>query len=117
MLPSCKDHGEYETKAALDAAYDVQSSVPNISFYGDKFIAESDAVRHDLPHTLGVKYLPSVVACGNAEPKAFIERSHNFASALEEHRNIVKTVCLPGVNHFEVLDSMREGDGILVETI
>jgi arylformamidase len=51
----------YETQAELDAAYDVENSVPDFMIYAHKFMADSAAAREALSPRLKVPYGPTVM--------------------------------------------------------
>ena len=51
----------YETQAELDAAYDVESSVPDFMIYARKFMSESEAAREALKPQLDVPYGPTLM--------------------------------------------------------
>jgi arylformamidase len=51
----------YATQAELDAAYDVESSVPDFMIYAHKFVAESQAARDALSPRLNVPYGPTLM--------------------------------------------------------
>ena len=52
--------GTFTTQEALDAAYDVENSVPDFMVYARQYVASSENTRKDLPCALGVKYGPTV---------------------------------------------------------
>ncbi len=51
----------YETQAELDAAYDVENSVPDFMIYARRFMADSEAARDALAPRLGVPYGPTLM--------------------------------------------------------
>lgn len=51
----------YADQAALDAAYDVENSVPDFMIYARQFMSDSEAARNALPCKLGVPYGPTVM--------------------------------------------------------
>ena len=50
----------FASQAELDAAYDVEGSVPNMDEYAARFETESARARSELPHELAVRYGPTV---------------------------------------------------------
>lgn len=50
---------DFETEAALNAAYDVEKSVPDFGIYAQEFTKVSADTRRRLPHTAGVAYGPT----------------------------------------------------------
>ncbi|WP_378944818.1 alpha/beta hydrolase [Mesorhizobium sp. ANAO-SY3R2] len=50
----------YQTRADLDRAYDVERSVPNFRIYADQWVDGSAQARRHLGGKLGVKYGPTV---------------------------------------------------------
>lgn len=53
-------YGTFKTQEALDAAYDVENSVPDFMVYARQYISASENARATLPCELGVKYGPTV---------------------------------------------------------
>jgi arylformamidase len=51
----------YPSQAELDAAYDVESSVPDFMVYANKYMADSETSRGKLSPRLGVPYGPTVM--------------------------------------------------------
>lgn len=49
----------FKTQEALDAAYDVENSVPDFMVYANQYITASQNARASLPCALGVKYGPT----------------------------------------------------------
>ena len=54
-------YGGYATQAELDAAYDVENSVPDFMIYARRFVADSEAARAALAPRLAVPYGPTVM--------------------------------------------------------
>ena len=54
-------YGSYATQAELDAAYDVENSVPDFMVYAHRFVAESEAARAALSPRLEVPYGPTLM--------------------------------------------------------
>lgn len=50
----------FRTKAEIDAAYDVERSVPDFSIYARQYVEESASTRRKLPCELNVAFGPSV---------------------------------------------------------
>ncbi|GAB5511280.1 MAG: alpha/beta hydrolase [Hyphomicrobiales bacterium] len=50
----------FKTQEALDAAYDVENSVPDFMVYARQYTSASENARANLPCALGVKYGPTV---------------------------------------------------------
>lgn len=50
----------FKTQEELDAAYDVENSVPDFMVYARQYIASSENAREALPCALGVRYGPTV---------------------------------------------------------
>lgn len=50
----------YQTRADLDRAYDVERSVPNFRLYADQYVEGSAQARRHLGGKLGVRYGPTV---------------------------------------------------------
>lgn len=60
----------YQTRADLDRAYDVERSVPNFRLYADQYVAGSASARRHLGGKLGVKYGPTVEEYADIFPAA-----------------------------------------------
>ena len=60
----------YATQRDLDAAYDVESSVPDFSVYARLYVSESDAARRALRHEPDVRYGPTREEYADIYPSA-----------------------------------------------
>lgn len=60
----------YATQRELDAAYDVQASVPDFSVYARLYGEESDAARRELPHRADVPFGPTLAEYADIYPAA-----------------------------------------------
>ena len=60
----------FRTQRELDAAYDVERSVPDFMAYARQYVAASDAARRDLRHVADVRYGETLAEYADIYPAA-----------------------------------------------
>jgi arylformamidase len=60
---------------------------------------------------------PMLVAVGEAETTAFRDQSNEFFSAWKDKHHAIQFLPLPGLNHFSVVEAIRDPDAALHQAI
>jgi arylformamidase len=75
------------------------------------------AVRNSPALLEALDTCPMLVAVGEAETTAFRDQSNEFFSAWKDKHHAIQFLPLPGLNHFSILEAIRDPDASLHQAI